>query len=92
MIYGKLIDGELVYAPNPILVGGNYIGNPPAEVCEGAGYKEVVYTNPPVVEEGYIAVPGWQEEDDEIVQVWNIEPEGDIDADVALDILMGGAE
>ena len=90
MTYAKLIDGEIQFAPNPILVGGNYIGNPPASVYEADGYKEVVYTDPPSVEPGYIAVPGWQEEDDEIVQVWNIEPEGDIDADVALDILMGG--
>ena len=90
MKYAKLIDGEIQFAPNPILVDGNYIGNPPAEVLEADGWKEVIYTDPPTVEPGYVAVPGWQEEDDEIVQVWNIEPEGDIDADVALDILMGG--
>ena len=90
MDYAKLIDGEIQFAPNPILIGGNYIGNPPGSVYEAEGYKAVTYTDPPTVEPGYIAVPGWQEEDDEIVQVWNIEPEGDIDADVALDILMGG--
>ena len=90
MTYAKLIDGEFVLAPKKLVVGDNTVYNPTADMLEADGWKEVVYTDPPVVEEGYIAVSGWQEEDNEIVQVWNIEPEGDIDADVALDILMGG--
>ena len=75
MRYAKLIEGEIVFAPNPILVGENYIGNPPGSVYEDAGYKPVVYTDPPTVEPGYIAVPGWEDEGDEIVQVWSIEEE-----------------
>ena len=91
MTYAKLIDGKLILAPNPILVGSNYIGNPPGSVYEAEGYKPVVYTDPPTVEPGYIAVPGWDEEEDEIVQVWSIEEEPDeVDADRALDILFGG--
>jgi hypothetical protein len=93
MTYAKLIDGNLRLAPNPILVGGNYIGNPPASVYEAEGYKPLVYTDPPTVEPGYIAVPDWQEEDNEIVQVWHIEEEPDeVDADRALEILFGGEE
>ena len=91
MTYAKLINNQLQIAPNPILVGGNYIGNPPASVYEAEGYKEVVYTDPPVVVEGYIAVPSWQEEDNEIVQVWSIEEEPDeVDDERAMEILFGG--
>lgn len=89
MEYAKLIDGELILAPNPIDYNGNYIGNPPAEIYEAAGYKPVVFTDPPTVEEGYIAVPGWQDEGFEIVQVWHIEETPDeIDADEAMEILL----
>lgn len=34
MTYAKLIDGEIHFAPNPIRVGDNWIGNPPGEVYE----------------------------------------------------------
>ena len=73
MKYAKLIDGELVYAPNPILVDGAYIGNPPAQILIAQGYKVVIYTDPPIVAEGYVAVPGWEENVYEIVQTWTVE-------------------
>ena len=89
MIYAKLIEGELIFAPNPILVDDNYIGNPPGSVYEAEGYKPVQYTDPPETEPGYIAVPGWEETETEIVQSWEIVEE-DISADEAMDILFGG--
>lgn len=93
MRYAKLINNEIHFAPNPILVDGNYIGNPPGSVYEAECYKPVTYTDPPTVEPGYIAVPGWEEEEDEIVQVWSIEEEPDeVDADRALEILFGEGE
>lgn len=73
MKYAKLIDGEIFFAPNPIIIGDRQIGNPPGEVYEAEGYKPVVYTDPPVVEPGYIAVPGWEETAEEIVQIWTVE-------------------
>jgi len=75
MTYAKLIDGELIFAPNPILVDGNYIGNPPGEVYLAEGYLPVIYTDPPETEPGYIAVSGWYDEGDAIRQVWTIVPE-----------------
>ena len=75
MTYAKLIDGELVLAPNPILVDGNWIGNPPGEVYLAEGYLPVIYTDPPETEPGYIAVSGWYDEGDAIRQVWTIVPE-----------------
>ena len=73
MKYGKLIDGNLVLAPNPIIIGDRQIGNPPGEVYIEQGYKPVIFTDPPVVAEGYVAVPGWEEQADEIVQTWTVE-------------------
>lgn len=71
MTYAKLIDGELVFAPNPILVDGNWIGNPPGSVYEAEGYKPVTYTDPPgEPDEGYQWVETWTETDSEIVQDW----------------------
>ena len=75
MRYAKLIEGELILAPNPIIIGDRQIGNPPGEVYEAEGYKPVIYTEPPVVEPGYVAVPGWTETAEEIVQTWTVEEE-----------------
>lgn len=73
MKYAKLINNNLIFAPNPIIIGDRQIGNPPGEVYEAEGYKPVVYTDPPVVEPGYIAVPGWEDDGNEIVQTWTVE-------------------
>ena len=75
MKYAKLKDGYPVYAPNPILHDGLWVGNPPAEVYLADGYKPVIYTDPPETEPGYIAVPIWTETADEIVQMWTEELE-----------------
>ena len=96
MQYAKLIDGDLILAPNPILVGANYIGNPPGSVYEAEGYKPVVYSdNPGDPPDGYIWSEMWTEEDegDEIVQVWSIEEEPDeVGDERAMEILFGEGE
>ena len=90
MIYAKLIDGEIVFAPNPIVIADRQIGNPPDEVYRSEGYKPVTYTDPPKTEPGDIAVSGWEETTEAIVQTWSVEPEGDISDTEALEILLGG--
>lgn len=71
MKYAILINNYPVYAPNPILVGDNWIGNPPGSVYEAEGYKPVVYTDPPTEPgEGYQWVESWSETGTEIVQDW----------------------
>lgn len=93
MKYAKLINNNLVPAPNPIIVGDRQIGNPPGEVYTEQGYKPVTYTDPPEVEPGYIAVPGWEEQAEAIVQIWTIEEEPDeVDSERAMQILFGGDE
>lgn len=73
MNYAKLIDGAIVYAPRKLPVGEYTVYNPTPEMLTEAGYKPVVYTDPPVVAEGFVAVPGWEEQADEIVQTWTVE-------------------
>ena len=91
MNYAKLIDDEIVFAPNPVLADGNYVGNPPEALLAGLGYKPVTCTEPPEVEEGYIAVPGWEETEETIVQTWTMVEEPDeVDDQRAMEILFGG--
>lgn len=58
--------------------------------------KPLIYTNEPQVEEGHGTVFHWEEEPDQIVQVWEvveippIEPPEEIDDSEALSILTGG--
>ncbi len=93
MNYAKLLNGSISFAPNPILHDGLWIGNPPAEVYLEAGFKSVRYTNPPEPEPGYIAVPGWVETAEEIVQVWTVEEEPDeISEERAYRIITGEEE
>lgn len=73
MDYAKLIDGAIVYGPCKLAVGESVVYNPTPEMLTEAGYKPVVYTDPPVVAEGFVAVPGWEETADEIVQTWTVE-------------------
>ena len=73
MMYAKLINGNLQPAPNPIYIEPYWVGNPTPEMLIAEGYKPVVYTDPPETEPGYIAVPGWTETAEEIVQTWTVE-------------------
>ena len=78
MQYAKLIDGEIKYSPNPIFIAPYWIGNPEnteetRQMLTAEGYKPVRYTDPPQTNPGYIAVPGWEETADEIVQTWTVE-------------------
>jgi len=70
-MYAKLINNYPSYAPNPIRVGDNYVGNPPGSVYEADGYKPVRYTDPPTEPgEGYQWQESWSETDNEIMQDW----------------------
>lgn len=89
MTYAKLINNTLSLAPNPIHIGTRWRVNPPASVYEAEGYKQVRYTDAPAVETGFVAVPGWREDEDEIVQTWEI-VEAEVDPAEAMEILFGG--
>lgn len=91
-MYGYLENEMLRRAPNPMVIGENRVWNPTDEMYEMAGYKLVIFADPPETESGYHAESGWEEQEDEIVQVWTVvkDPD-DIDDSEAFDIIFGGA-
>ena len=91
MKYAKLIDNFPVYAPNPILIDGVYIGNPPGSVYEAEGYKPVVYSDPPgEAPAGYQWTETWSEEQGNIQQGWVLEEITELNGDQAMEFLFGG--
>ena len=91
MTYAKLVNNQLQFAPRKLTVGDSMVYNPPPEMLVEAGYKPVRYTEPPEPEPGYVAVPGWEETVDEIVQTWAVEPEPDeINGERAAELMLGG--
>lgn len=71
MRYAKLIDDFPVYAPNPILHGGIWYGNPPGYIYCAEGYKPVHFTEPPGEPDvGYKWVEKWVETETVILEGW----------------------
>lgn len=92
-MYGYLENEELHRAPNPLDIETNRVWNPVDAQYEMAGYKKVIFTDPPETEEGYHVESGWEEREIEIVQVWTIvEDSDDIDEAEAYTIIFGGTE
>lgn len=72
---GKLIGGVLSYAPKKIIIDGKTIFNPPEDTLRGQGYKDVETTEAPAVStQTQQAVPSWQEQENKIVQSWEVKP------------------
>lgn len=71
-MYGKLIDGNIVPAPNPLHVNQNMIYNPSGYIYESVGYKPIVDTPVPESEDGteVYYTSHWEEQDGKIVRVW----------------------
>lgn len=71
----KLIDGAISYAPRKIIVDGKTIFNPTDTLLKDRGYKDVETAEAPAVStQTQQAVPSWQEQEDKIVQTWELKP------------------
>ena len=98
MKYAKLVNGSLRASPKNVEHSGKIICNPKEDVLLEMGYFPVTYTNMPTDEiEGSHYEPHWEQTETEIVQVWELvdnpaDPEPDLSADEALNIIMGVAE
>ena len=71
-MYGKLINGQIIPAPNPLHVNRGMVYNPSGYLYSAVGYKPIVDTPMPEPEDGtevYYA-SHWEEIDGEIVKVW----------------------
>ena len=71
-MYGKLINNNLTIASRRLTIDGCVIFNPTGEQYEAAGFLPVIYTDAPEAPEGYYAVAQWEEQDGEIVEVWEV--------------------
>ena len=71
----KLIGGALSYAPKKIIVDGKTIFNPEEELLKEQGYKDVETSEAPAVSTQTLqAVPSWTEQENKIVQTWELKP------------------
>ena len=77
MIYGKLIDGELRGAPNPLKTEESYIFTNNAAIYLANGYKPIILTDSPSDGKSYIS--SWTETETEIIQVWTEQPKTETD-------------
>lgn len=91
--YAKLINNYPSYAPNPILVDGNWIGNPPGSVYEEQGYKSVVYNDMPAESpgEGMMWSEKWTEDAEHIYRGWEAIAQPEPSADDVINYLFGGS-
>lgn len=72
---GKLVDGALSYAPRKIIMDGKTIFNPTDTLLKKQGYKDVETTEAPTVStQTQQAVSTWQEQENKIVQTWELKP------------------
>lgn len=83
-MYGKLISNTLTIAPRRLTIDGCVVFNPTDAQYEAAGYLPVIYTDEPEAPEGYYAVAHWEEQDSEIIEVWEFAPNPEPTADEAL--------
>jgi len=70
MKYGKLTEGRLEFAPNPLRLEDRTVFNPPADMLEAEGYKPIVFSEMPQAREGYYSAYNWAENSAEIYQDW----------------------
>lgn len=74
-ILGKLVSGAVSYAPRKIIVDGKTIFNPGEELLKAQGYKDVETSEAPAVStQTQQAVPNWTEQENKIVQTWELKP------------------
>ena len=74
-ILGKLVRGAVSYAPRKIIVDGKTIFNPGEELLKEQGYKYVETEEAPEIStQTQQAVPSWTEQENKIVQSWELKP------------------
>lgn len=97
-MYAKLVNGTLRSASKIVDYNGKTIFNPPEEILLDMGYLPVTYTDMPTdASNGQHYESHWEQTDTEIVQAWTLvdnsaEPEQELAADEALNIIVGVAE
>lgn len=91
-MYGKLIEGELIYAPKKLSGNGVIVYNPPAKMYREQGWKTIINTDekPP---EGYYFEEEWVEKETTIEIKRTLVPVPDeVSDEEAFEIIFGGGE
>jgi hypothetical protein len=70
LIYAKLKDNKLEYAPKSVTINNVYYNPTPTSYLTRNGYKVVYYTEQPEAKEGYYYEPKWVEDENSINQTW----------------------
>ena len=76
-MFGKLIDGELRGAPNPLKTEESYIFTNNAAIYLANGYKPIIMAEYPSDGKSYIS--SWTETETEIIQIWTEQPQIETD-------------
>lgn len=74
-MYGKLVNGELRGAPNPLKTEESYIFTNNAAIYLANGYKPIILTDCPSDGKSYVG--SWAETETEITQIWTELPQTD---------------
>lgn len=67
--FGKISNGSIYYAPNPLVIDGVKYSTNDKELFRRAGYYPVEYTERPV-KSGYYHLPTFVQEGEVIKQIW----------------------
>lgn len=67
-MYGLLINGTPLPAPNPLHINGAVVYNPPDSIYAKAGYLPIVET--PRTDDDNYYTSSWTEQDGQIVRIW----------------------
>ena len=91
MLYAKIINNKIQFAPRHITIGTNNIWNASSDIMLSLGWKSVILTQMPAPPEGYYYELEWEEDENTIIQTWILKeiPE-EVSLNEALSILLGG--
>ena len=73
MIYCKLIEGQLIFAPQKIYINNEIIHNPTDEQLESQGWKQLITSIPSEVREGHYTKAVYFDTGDYILQSWIVD-------------------
>jgi hypothetical protein len=69
-MYGKIVEGNILSAPNPMVIGNYKVYNPRAEQYISEGYLEIIETDYPENPDGKYYVKEYVERDGAIYGEW----------------------
>lgn len=93
--YGKLVDGNLQIAQNPLVVDGQRVWTNDPAVFQAQGYSPITYTDRPE-REGYYYTDSYELQNGAIVQVWTeheippITDDTELSDSEAIAVILGG--